>query len=145
MTDFVNNNKSRSKEQKRVMEQIIKDGGDPFSKENIHKYHSKPIIKEGKYWFVTENQWPYTNKKEQYLFITNNYIDNLNDLPNEAFAELLELAKWCVEQFKMKGGALCMRFGDSLVSGATVKHLHAQLIESDPELGPVTFWIGGKK
>lgn len=145
MENFVENNNSRLEEQRRVMEEIIKNGDDPFSKENIYKYHSKPIIKEGKHWFVTESQWPYKNKKNQILFITNENIYDIKDLPNEAYSELLELAKWCVEKFEMKGGALCMRFGDYLVSGASVKHLHAQLIESDPEQGQVTFWIGGQK
>ncbi len=145
MKDFVDNKNSRTGEQKIIMQQIIEDGVDPFSKEHIAKYHSKPILKKGLYWFVTESQWPYTNTKKQILFITNEYIDDIKNLSGNAYKELLELAQWCVEEFKMKGGALCMRFGDSLVSGASVKHLHAQLIESDPELGPVMFWIGGKK
>ena len=46
------------------------------------------------------------------------------------------------------GGGFCIRFGDTLHSGATVKHLHAHLIEPDvknKKYEPVSFYIGGQK
>ncbi len=136
---------ARLDEQRKVMQQIINAGDDPFSEENIQKYHKNPILKTGTYWFVTENQWPYTNSKKQILFITRKYADDLSGLSAYAFKELFVLANEICTEYEIKGGALCMRFGDTKISGATVKHLHFQLIESDPEQGPVIFHIGGKK
>ena len=38
------------------------------------------------------------------------------------------LAKWAAKKYKIQGGALTMRFGESNFTGATVSHLHAHLI-----------------
>jgi diadenosine tetraphosphate (Ap4A) HIT family hydrolase len=140
--DFLDLNNSRTEKQKVAMTRIIEGGYDPFLRENILKEHEKPILKETKHWFVTENQWAYTNSKKQILFITQTYMETLEELSGEAFKELLQLVKEICTEFDIKGGALCGRFGDTKISGATVKHLHFQVIESDTEKGAVLFCIG---
>lgn len=142
---FLDINNSRTDEQRIAMQRIIENGYDPFLKENILKEHKNPILKEGKYWFVTENQWPYNNIRKQFLFITQMYVETLSELNGEAFQELLLLANEICNEYGIKGGALCGRFGDTKISGATVKHLHFQVIESDPEKGHVLFCIGAFK
>lgn len=132
---------ARTEEQTNVMLEIIKNGDDPFSEENLKKYHKLPILEEAKWWIVTTNQWPYKNSDKQLLFILRHDAPTLEHIPSEAFRDLLILAQKYANQFKIKGGALCMRFGETSLSGATVTHIHAQLIQ--PKKGEVVkFWIG---
>jgi diadenosine tetraphosphate (Ap4A) HIT family hydrolase len=142
--EHVDLNNARKKEQRIVMEKIIENNEDPFSMENLKKYHKKPILMEGKWWVVTENQWPYPNKKNHFLIIYKEDVYEMKDINPKAFSELLLLSQEVEKNFGFKGGALCMRFGATSSSGATVKHIHAQLIE--PIKGEVIkFWIGQEK
>lgn len=140
----VNLNNARVLEQVKVMEQIIADDVDPFSWDHIEKYHKRPILKKGEFWLVTENQWPYKDSKVQLLFIYKDNISTINNLPGDSFKELLELAQEFSEKYNILGGALGMRFGNTKYSGATVNHLHAQII-SPQEGAQCTFWIGSQQ
>jgi diadenosine tetraphosphate (Ap4A) HIT family hydrolase len=128
---FINLNNARLEEQTKVMEDIAKAEHCPFCIENLKKYHKKPILKEGKYWLLTENQWPYENTKKHFLIIYKEHANKLSEIENEAFAELIEIAKEVEEKEQIKGGGLSMRFGDTDYSAGTVDHIHVQLIEPD--------------
>ncbi len=136
---FLDINNARTDKQKQAMLRIIERGEDPFSMENIGKEHGKPILKVGKYWFVTENQYKYKNAKKQFLIINQNFVQTLSEITVDAIQELLILANEICNEYDIKGGALCARFGDTKISGATVKRLHFQIIESDTELGPTLY------
>jgi diadenosine tetraphosphate (Ap4A) HIT family hydrolase len=142
--DLIN---ARKKRQIKVMKEIIAQGCCPFCKEHLFKFHEKPIIKEGKFWLLTQNQWPYNNVQVQFLIISKKHIENISEVEPEASAELMKLAAWAMKKYRIKGGAICMRFGSTKHSGATVKHLHAQLIEPDLNrlnYKPIRFYIGSK-
>jgi diadenosine tetraphosphate (Ap4A) HIT family hydrolase len=140
---------SRSGEQAAVMEQIVADGICPFcldSDGHLPKgYHQKPILKEGRFWLLTENQWGYKNARIKLLAILKVHVERLADLDPEAAKELIELGQWAEKEFQLRGGALCMRFGETKYSSATVLHLHAHIISPDvdaPDYQPVRFKIG---
>lgn len=135
---------ARKEEQIQTMGKIIENGEDPFDWEILSKYHIKPILKKGSFWLVTENQWPYDNARVQLLFIYKDNVPDMSQLPADAFTELLALIQEFSEQYSIVGGALGMRFGKTQYSGATVNHLHAQLI-SPKEGVQCTFWIGSQK
>ncbi len=141
---YVDINNAHGEKMLATLQQIIEDGVDPFSLEHMQKYHERPILEIGKYWFVTENQWPYPNTRVHLLFITVEYAETFKDIPSDAFAELEELCEKYSEQYGVEGGALCMRFGKTSMTGATVKHLHAQLIEANMEGDGVKFPIKRK-
>lgn len=147
---FVDIQNARLPHQKKVMRKIINEGYDPFSLKHIHAgtYHKAEILKEGKYWILTKNQWPYKKVKTQLMAIYKKYTENPWNLPAPAYRELFKLFAWGAKEYEIKGGAMCMRFGNTQHSGATVKRLHAQLIEPDlnnPNYKPVLFYIGGQK
>ena len=52
---------------------------------------------------------------------------------------------WLVltENYNIPGGALCFRFGNQELSGASLKRLHAHLVM--PTNGKIRFPIGGHK
>lgn len=143
---------AREGEQIEVMKKILSEGHCPFCKEQLDLYHKKPILKETKNWVLTENQWPYKKTKKHLLVILKNHSSNLNDVPEGAFEEIGELFKWAEKEFKMIGGAwgfgsaIASRFGNPEFSGATVSHIHAQIIFPDvedlEENESVVFYIG---
>jgi len=146
--EFVELKNARVDEQRAVMEQIIEDGVCPFCPENLRRYHTQPVLREGAYWILTFNQWPYEHTKHHLLAIAKKHIEHLNDLPEDAGAELIEHFKWAAQEYEMHGGGIAMRFGAPHLSGGTVLHLHAQLIHPDtdaPDYEPTRIKIGKPK
>lgn len=123
----------RFEEQKKVMEQITEDGVCPFCEENLPKYHKAPILFKTKNWTVTENAWPYKMTKNHFLVISRDHIDHSSKISPEAWSEISEVVSKLEKEYGLEYGTLLMRFGDMYKTGATVKHLHFQLVQSDPE------------
>src|SRR3989338_9062492 len=105
----LNLSNARNKKQKSRMEKINKDGVCPFCPENIIKYHKKPIIKNGRWWALTENDFPYKGSSFHLLAIYKKHINNISEN-------------------KIKGASFFIRFGDTDYTGGTVEHLHAHLL-----------------
>ncbi|MBU6231784.1 MAG: HIT domain-containing protein [Patescibacteria group bacterium] len=133
MTRFINTAAIRREDQRKVMEEIEKNDHCPFCRENLSKYHKNPIIKEGKFWLLTENQWPYEHTKHQLLAIYKTHIEHLNEMDPAAGAELIEMFQEESKKRHIQGGGLAMRFGSSEDGnyGSSVLHIHAHLFEPD--------------
>ncbi|HEX7018198.1 MAG TPA: hypothetical protein VF209_04810 [Patescibacteria group bacterium] len=145
MKSFVDIDNARVDEQRREMELIMERGHCPFCPENLALYHKKPNLKDGKYWTVSENQWPYENVKLQLLAIYKTHAESITELDPAAGEELLRFFSEIVEEYKIPGGGLAMRFGDTDYSAGTVAHIHAQFIWPNidkPDFKPVRFKIG---
>lgn len=148
--DFVTMEHARLDEQRLVMEEILNQGICPFCRENLEKFHRRPILKETECWLLTENQWPYENTRIHLLAILKYHAESIGELSGQAGRELIEIAGEVEEEYGLKSGALTigMRFGDPERSGATVRHLHAQLIaakitdKDNPLYRPVRFRAG---
>jgi len=139
---------ARYDDQRQVMKQIISDAVCPFCIESLSKYHHQPILKTGKYWRLTENQWPYDHTRVHLLAIFTSHLEKLEELPVEAGSELLELMQWAAQEYNVKGGGWAMRFGDTNYSAGTVAHLHVQFVVPDWEAAdfePVKIKIGKTK
>ncbi|MFA6503241.1 MAG: HIT domain-containing protein [Candidatus Paceibacterota bacterium] len=128
MARTVNLAHARTAFQSAVMKRIVRDKVCPFCMEHFLKYHTKPIIKEGKYWVLTENFEPYKGSKHHLLAVTKKHVQHFEDLSPAAQAELFQLVGDEARKRGIKGGALFMRFGDTDYTGGTVEHLHAQLV-----------------
>ena len=141
---YVDIDNARDDSQREILRKIIESGDDPFDPENLLKYHNKPILIKGKYWWATENQWPYKgSKKHFFLIYVKKYIDSIQEIPSEAFVELIQIVQRLSMEHSIIGGGLCMRFGDTKKTGATVKRLHVQLIEPDMDSDKqVVFYFG---
>jgi diadenosine tetraphosphate (Ap4A) HIT family hydrolase len=142
---FVDINNAHGEAYTAYLQQLLDRGIDPFSLESMLETQPELMLKIGKYWFVTNNKFPYAKTRTHLLFITVEYAESFSDIPSEAFAELAALQEEFIKQYSIKGGCVCMRFGDTSQTGATVKHLHAQLIEAEEGAGGVEFPIGRKK
>jgi diadenosine tetraphosphate (Ap4A) HIT family hydrolase len=140
---FINTSTIRREDQRVVMEEIRKSGDCPFCMENLTKYHKNPILKEGKFWVLTDNQWPYEKIKHQMLAIYKTHVEHLKDVDPEAGKELFEMFAEFSRIRNIEGGGLAMRFGSSVHGnyGSSVLHIHAHLVEPDLEaLGETEAW-----
>ncbi|MDO8601070.1 MAG: HIT domain-containing protein [bacterium] len=139
---FVNVHYAKSKEYKRVIETIASTGKCPFCKEDfkypskakgkkeIHlfAYHEKPVFKQKNGWFLTENSWPYKNSRRHLIIIGDKHKENFSDLTKKDLEAVGFLVNWAIKEYKIKGGALAMRFGNTDYTGASVAHLHFHII-----------------
>src|SRR5579864_1492827 len=121
MADFVNadNTSFRSDPIYRgVIEAIKKDGVCPFCAENFSKYHKNPILKEGAYWLLTNNMYPYEGAKRHVLILHKAHIETLADISPEAWTEFKTLLDGFIKDIGLPGGSLILRFGDTRYTGA---------------------------
>ena len=130
------------------MKQIEKEEICPFCIDNLARFHKKKILKLTLHWLVTKNQWPYQNTRVHLLAIYREHAENISEISPEAGKELFEIIRWAEEEYKITSGALAMRFGDISGNGATVSHIHAQILSakitnrSDPKYIPVRVRVG---
>jgi len=123
----------RREDQAKVMAEIDQANECPFCIENLSKYHKNPILKEGKYWLLTDNQWPYEKINHQLLAIYKTHVEHIRELAPEAGSELIEMFAEESKRRNISGGGLAIRFGRSEDGnyGSSVLHIHAHLIEPD--------------
>lgn len=119
---------ARTKEQIEVMKKAQQNGGCPFCWAVLENHHPKPIIKKGKWWWVSENGWPYEGTKLHLMFFYKDHISKISEINPDAFEELQELLTWIEKKYKIKGGGFFIRFGETERTGSSVQHLHAQLV-----------------
>ncbi len=116
---------------KNVISKIRKDGVCPFCPAHLRRYHKKPILKSGRHWILTENMYPYKGAKHHLLLIHKKHTERFSEVSLAAWKELRTFIDFTAAKRKIKGGALLMRFGNALYTGASVAHLHANVISPD--------------
>jgi diadenosine tetraphosphate (Ap4A) HIT family hydrolase len=124
----------RRDDQKEIYAKIEDEKHCPFCTENLLKYHKKPIVKDGKYWVLTDNQWPYEKIKHQLLAVYKTHIEHLTEMDPEAGKELIEMFQAECKKRNIPGGGVAIRFGSNPEFGSygnSVLHIHAHLIEPD--------------
>lgn len=114
-----------------VIAGIAQEGVCPFCPEHLKKYH-KPAIEERAHWIVTDNMYPYKPSLHHRLLIHKGHISHFSELSPEAWMELHEIAQTEMKRLSISGGTFVMRFGDARYTGASVSHLHAHIVQSDP-------------
>lgn len=124
---MVNPKYAKSGEYKKVIEKIASVGKCPFCPDNF-RYHKRPVLKQQSGWFITHNSWPYANTRNHFVIISVDHKESLGELSSGDLKAVISLAGWAAEKFKIKGGALALRFGGTDYTGATVCHLHFHLI-----------------
>lgn len=148
MTINLDLDNARHQDQKDKMKQYLEAGTSPFFADKIVEDGYQTIVKQGKYWYITQNRWPYEHTKYHYLIIANQYWTTLDEVTPAASAEVIPLTNWLAHHLNVAGGAICLRFGDSNYSGGTIDHLHWQFIIPDleaPDYERVRFSIGKKR
>ena len=112
------------------MKRIKEDNVCPFCRGNFETYHDEPILKEGEYWLISKNDYPYDGVDEHILLIYKEHIIDPSEISSKAHSEFFEFMTWIRENFPNPGGSFFMRFGDTEYTGASIDHLHAHVITS---------------
>jgi diadenosine tetraphosphate (Ap4A) HIT family hydrolase len=137
---------AREAEQIEEMKKILETGECPFCFDNFQNHtKNQEVIKEGKFWFLVHNRWPYKHTKVHLMAIYKTHAEDLSELDHDSGNELIELMQWSQKQFNVPGGGFSMRFGDTNYSAGTVQHLHVQFIQpdiNDPDYQSVRVKIG---
>ncbi|MDP3093418.1 MAG: HIT domain-containing protein [bacterium] len=124
---FVDINNAKRKDYKKVISRIKLDKKCPFCPENF-RYHKKPILKRKNNWFLTENSWPYKNSRYHFIICPKKHKETISELTKADMESVIFLAGWAIRRFRIKGGGLMARFGDSRLSGTSVTHLHFHIV-----------------
>lgn len=132
----------------RTLNAIIAGGFCPFCEEHLFKHHKRPLIYKSKHWLVTENAWPYEGAQFHFLFIARTHTEKTESLSTLMWTDFHKLYKKLVKRYGFDGATLMMRSGNMKITGATVNHLHAQLIVGSPrtkKTSPIKALVGFKK
>ena len=132
---------AKSEDYRAVLEDILARGECPFCPNHLSTWHTKPILREEGGWLITESRWPYEQAAHHFLVIGGRHLEHLEDIAPSDLAAVHHLMAWAAQKFGIPGGALLLRFGNPLFSGATVRHLHFHLI-SPREGEVVQFPVG---
>lgn len=128
VTPHVNIAHARTELQHTTMERSIRNNECPFCRDNLERYHTRPILAENEHWLLTENFAPYEGAVHHYLLIAIRHCMGfweLSEVEQVAFFTMMNQAR---ELAMAPGGTIVMRWGDTDRTGASVAHLHAQLI-----------------
>ncbi len=126
---------ARGREYRGVIRKIAEKGHCPFCPENF-KYHKHPTLRRAGRWFITKSSWPYKNTRFHFLILGTAHKEKFEELSLGDWRNITALAGWAIKKFKIRGGGLALRFGETVYMGATVCHLHAHLIV--PNINPKT-------
>ena len=133
---------ARKEEQIEIMKKIITDGVCPFCHDFVCKeipaYHPNPILLENDSWIVTKNAWPYKNTREHLILVIKRHILTPEEMTNEEVLDLWDAIKKIKQELGITHSTLLMRSDSTGMTGATVQHLHAQLIVSAGEEPVIT-------
>jgi diadenosine tetraphosphate (Ap4A) HIT family hydrolase len=130
------------------MEQIIKDGVCPFCREHFEQYHTKPILAEDAHWVLTENFAPYEGSTHHFLLVAKVHVTGFWELSPEAQVAFFAMLEQARQRADTPGGTVLMRWGDTDFTGASVRHLHAQMVfgvTRSESSGPILTSLGYKK
>jgi diadenosine tetraphosphate (Ap4A) HIT family hydrolase len=119
-----------------VLEQIRDGGFCPFCEENLAKNHPKPVLFSNGGWLVTENNWPYPGSTHHLIIIARRHIEEMLDIDAAEWRGFRAALQWISEHYELSGFTFWMRSGDTRLTGATVNHLHAQVVVGSPKIGP---------
>jgi ATP adenylyltransferase len=130
--DVQNANTRARSDYARALAKIDESGICPFCEEHLPKHHGKSILFSNSHWIVTENAWPYEGVRHQFVLIAREHIESAEMLPPEAWEALGSAYRRLVADYRLKGATLLLRTGMTEFTGASVAHLHAQLISGGP-------------
>lgn len=102
------------------------------------------IIFRTRHWYISKNRFPYEGVEHQFLITSYNPVYRIEDMNSEMWEELARIWIKLKKEYDLFGGAMCFRFGNPALSGASLTRLHAHVIVPY-ENNKTRFKIGGNK
>ena len=118
---------SRSPEYRAHLEMILASGICPFCPGG-ETYQKQERLGENEHWIASRNYQPLANTSYHFLFIPKRHVESRGELSGEELRALVMLEDGIKKEREITGSVLYGRDGDPLLTGATVAHLHFQMI-----------------
>lgn len=115
----------RTPKQYTHMQATVGQGICPFC--DPERYQDGKILREGGYWRIVHNDFPYKHHQQHILIVPINHVTDISQIDAMMWTELLTLFQWAVGKFQIPGGGLVMRFGDLAYNAGTIAHLHVHI------------------
>lgn len=131
---------ARHQSQLDIMMSMESKGIDPMDP----NYVNQDILYMTDYWFISPNRFPYEGAEHQILVVSRYPIYRIEDMSEEMWLDLQNIWLDLEEEYNLSGGALCFRFGDQSLSGASLKRIHCHIIVPKQD-EKVRFGIGGRR
>jgi diadenosine tetraphosphate (Ap4A) HIT family hydrolase len=121
---------TRTERMRKRMEKCAELDECPFCWENLvlPEYHDAPVIKKGEFWAITANDDPYKGIGFHFLAIYRDHVSSISEIAPGAGDELFKFFSELCKEYGMVGATILMRSGEMKYTGATVSHLHAQIM-----------------
>lgn len=126
MNALVNSQNAKNEGYRRLLDDAEKRGVCPLC-ENVIERRIQPIHFENEHWIVTENIYPHTAELHL-LMVSRRHIIEICEIVSEEWMSYGSAIKALTEKFKIVGAGVAFRFGDTVRTGASIRHLHAHLI-----------------
>jgi diadenosine tetraphosphate (Ap4A) HIT family hydrolase len=122
---------ARSAEQRDDMRRLEEAGVclfcPPYLETVQHVVHRRPL------WTVTTNKFPYLNTRLHLLLVPDEHVTDLTGLTEKSQQEFWAVLAWVVSHYELSYYGLAVRNGDCAYTGATIAHLHAHVLQGDPD------------
>jgi dihydrofolate reductase len=86
------------------------------------------ILRENNTWLLTKNYHPVSGSVHHFVLIPKRHVEKREELDTEEIQDLWEMQRWVESEYRSTGSVLYGRSGEPLVTGATVAHIHFQLV-----------------
>ncbi|MFA5132187.1 MAG: HIT domain-containing protein [Candidatus Paceibacterota bacterium] len=125
---LINMNNAREENQRLRMQMSQENKVCIFCEKGLKEIHKLPILHQNKTFLVTDNAFPYSGTNHHVLIIPKKHISNVEEIDIDSWVDLKEMIDWVVEERKIPGASLFLRFGDSRFTCSSLSHLHFQII-----------------
>jgi len=128
-----------------VLQTIVAEGNCPFCREHFDRHHPHPILNEDDFWIVTENGWPYAGSDKHFLLVSRRHIETINELSEQERLGFFSAIDRLASANNLSALTVLWRSGETSRTGASVAHLHAQVIvgyERTSESPPIMTVVG---
>lgn len=139
---FVDIANCRSTKQQETYLKIYRENYDPFAERSSIEALGNEIFDESDHWITIKNKhYKHTDRKHHLVVILKRFIKTPDDLTEEEILDAFKVIRELNKTLQISGGAILMRYGDTRLSGASVKHLHFHVVEPNRNTG-VALWTG---
>jgi ATP adenylyltransferase len=122
----------RTAEQLAEMERLEAAGTCLFCPASLRAHETQRVLFETGHWAVTPNEFPYQGTALHLLVVPHRHAGDLLDLSDAELADFWTALRRIRERFALTHYGLGVRNGDCRYTGATIAHVHAHVLVSDP-------------
>ncbi len=130
--NLANLNHARFADQLASIRESNERGICPFCPEELRQDATRSVYHDDGAWIITNNRWPYQGTRVHLLIIPHRHVNHFDELTSAEIESFRQNVAWANKEFKITGGSLIMRFGDTSLNGSSITHLHAHIIEVWP-------------